>query len=128
MKTTKKAINEAPKYIIMLDPEECGANNADGFYKTLGAELYYKTLTANNIIEAMTEAESYFNETTYLINIAEKTGEVISELESIVYKDVLTTRNGSNWHICDYRHCEVPHNTAYNLQYKYFETIGKARE
>lgn len=127
MKITKKAINEAPKYIIMLDPLACGANNTDGFYR-FGFDLYFKTLTANTVIEAMAEAERYFNETTLAITIAEKTGEINSDTEGIVYKDILTTRGGKLWQICDDEHFELPYYTSYNLQYKSFELIGKVEE
>lgn len=123
MKLTKKMIKEAPKYIINLDPKSCGADNTEGFYKSLGAELYFKTLKADNLIDAMVEAESYFNETTYLINIAEKTSEVNEEIEGIVYKEILTTRGNKNWHKCDVAHSESPCNIAYNLEYKFFQLV-----
>lgn len=124
MKITKKAINEAPKYIILLDPKSCGANNKEGFYKALGAELYYKALNAKSILEAMAEAESYYNETTFLINIAEKTGEVDADTEGLVYNEILTTRSESNWHKCDRSHGEQPYKIAYNTTHKFFQLLG----
>lgn len=128
MKLTKKAIKEAPEYIIMLDPKACGASekSKNGFYKRLGCELYFKALSANTIIEAMKEAESYFDDTTYLITLSEKTGEVDTESESIIYKDILTTRANSNWHICDREHSERPCFTNYNPEFKFFDLYGNA--
>lgn len=126
MKITKKAIKEAPKYIMCLDPKACGADNVAGFDKALGAELYYRTMAATNMLDAMTEAESYFNDTTYLITIAGKTERVSDEAEGIIYKEILTTRSGHNWHRCDSAHSETPFEIAYNLEYKFFQGLGKA--
>lgn len=124
MKITKKAIKEAPKYIMTLDPKACGANNAEGFYKSLGAGLYYKTLTATSILEAMAEAESHYNETTYLITIAEKTGNADTNTDGIIYREILTTRGNYNWHICNDAHGELPATIAYNPEYKFFQIIN----
>lgn len=123
MKITKKAIKEAPQFIITLDPKSCGANNVEGFYKALTAELYFKTLAATNILEAMAEAESYYNETTYIINIAEKTGTADTDTDGIVYREILTTRGDHNWHVCDKAHSEAPAIIAYNPEYKFFQII-----
>lgn len=52
MKITKKAIKEAPEYIIRLDTKAGGTSKpkANGFYKILGVELYYKALTAQTLL------------------------------------------------------------------------------
>lgn len=123
MKITKKAIKEAPQYIMTLDPKACGANNAEGFYKSLGAVLYYKTLTAANILEAMTEAESYYDETTYMVTIAEKTGAADAATDGVVYREILATRSDHTWHVCDKAHSETPALIAYNPEYKFFQII-----
>lgn len=128
MKITKKAIKEAPQYIMTLDPKACGANNVEGFYKALGAEYYYKTLTATNILEAMAEAESYYNETTYLITIAEKTGAADTDTDGVIYREILTTRGDHNWHVCDKAHSETPALIAYNHEYKFFQIIDAYTE
>lgn len=126
MKITKKVINEAPKYIMVLDPKACGANNVDGFYNKgcSAIRLYYKTLKAKNILEAMDEAEQYFNETTYLITIAEKTGEADVNTDGVVYKEILTTRTQGHYHRCDEKHSETPFKIAYNPEFKFFEVLG----
>lgn len=106
---TKKMINAAAKYIVVID------------YKAQHGGLEYKTLKAENILEAMREAEMMFNETVYLINIAEKTRETSGDC--IVYKEVLTTRGHENWHMCDKAHSEVPAKIAHNVHYDYYEII-----
>lgn len=123
MKITKKVIKESPEYIMTLDPKSCGANNVLGFYKALGCDLYYKTMSANNILDAMTEAEEYFNETTYIITIAQKTGESDSDTEGVVYKEVLTTRGNGAWHKTDKDHSETPAKIAYNPEFKFFQLL-----
>lgn len=127
MKITKKAIKEAPEYIIRLDPKAGGTSKpkANGFYKIIGVELYYKALTAQTLLEAMQEAENYFYDTTYLIDIAVKTGDFDPDNEGIIYKDVLTTRGNKNWHICDKAHCEIAYYTAYNPEFIFFQMLGE---
>lgn len=129
MKFTKKVIKEAPEYIIRLDPKAGGTSKpkANGFYKILCDELYYKALTAQTLLEAMQEAENYFDDTTYLIDIAVKTGDFDTDNEGIVYKDILTTRGNKNWHICDKAHCEIACYTAYNPEFIFFQMIGEVR-
>ena len=124
MKITKKAIKEAPKFIMTLDPKACGANNVEGFYKALGSQLYYKTLAATNILEAMAEAESYYDETTYLISLEEKTVDADANTDGVVYREILATRGCSNWHLFDKAHSETPALIAYNPEYKFFQVIG----
>ena len=126
MKITKKAIKEAPKYIMCLDPKATGGENVKGFYKALGAELYYRTMAATNLLDAMTEAESFFDDSTYLITIAGKTERASEEVEGVIYKEILTTRDGFSWHRCDEAHSETPYEIAYNLEYKFFQGLGKA--
>ena len=130
MKFTKKVIKEAPEYIIRLDPKAGGTSKpkANGFYKILCDELYYKVLTAQTLLEAMQEAENYFDDTTYLIDIAVKTGDFDPDNEGVIYKDVLTTRGNKNWHICDKAHCEIACYTAYNPEFISFQMLGEVRD
>ncbi len=126
MKMTKKAMKEAPRYIMTLDPKTRCTPNADGFYKSLGAEYYYKALTAENLLDAMTEADSHFDDTTYIITIAEKTGTYDIETKSIIYKEILSSRSEGNWHRCDSAHHETPFAIAYDSEIIWFGTLCEA--
>lgn len=97
MKITKKTIKEQPDFMVIIDRASEFTNPQ--------YPIEIKPLNALTIIEAMNEAEKYIDDTIYLINIAEKTNEVIEN--KIVYRDILTHRS-RGWHICDEKHCETP--------------------
>lgn len=93
-KLTKKAIAAAPKYMVSIDWKASYRNTIDR-----------QMLNANNIFEAMKEAEELHDENVYLIRILEKTEEV-QENEFLVYEDRLTSRSRGNWHLTDAAHSE----------------------
>ena len=100
-KLTKKAIKAAPQYVMIID---WMVEYKNGFTKT--------TLEADNLLDAMTEAEQYKDENVYLIKIAEKTAETYDNDTAIVYDDILTTRS-YGWHRSDAQHSECAHRVAY---------------
>lgn len=101
MKLTKKAIKAAPKYVICIDWKAAYKNAID-----------YMVLNAQDIFEAMKEAEANFDENVYLMTIAEKTSEVVDDL-FIRYEDRFTCRGNKNWHITDEAHGEYVHSVCY---------------
>lgn len=105
MKITKKIIKEQPEFMIIIDRASEFTNPQ--------YPIEQKLLSASNIIEAMTEAEKYIDDTIYLINIAERTNEVFEE--KVVYKDILTHRS-HGWNICDEKHCENPFHYGLNVE------------
>lgn len=110
MKVTKKMINEANNYMVVIDHKA-------GFkpdFETIKLE-------ATTIFEAMKEAEKKFDETVYLVIIAEKQNTV--EDEKIIYKEVITNR-GNGWHTTDEEHCEVPYKYGFNPEFDFFENMG----
>ena len=72
----------------------------------------YKMLEADNLLDAMSEAEQYMDEDkVYLLNIlqANKAAHKVKGLPGIkenVYTDILTNR-GSGWHRTDAAHSEI---------------------
>ena len=112
MKLTKKMIKEAKEYIVMIDEKAS--------YET---GLKFKTLEAKNILEAMAEAESLFDERTYLIRIAEKTETVDESANGIIYKEILSTRSGYNWNTTDERRGETANNIAHNIEFDFFQLV-----
>lgn len=108
-KLTKKAIAAAAKYIVAIDYKAS--------YRPMTIE--YKVIKANDIFEAMQIADMLFDENTvYLLNIMEKTGEV-HENEYLVYEDKLTSRTEGNWHLTDAAHSEQPFKVLYNVEYDF---------
>lgn len=112
-KITKKAIKEAPAYIITID-----------YTVDTKKGLERKTLAATNLVEAMAEAETFFSEEVYLIDLAEKTGDIDADVNGLIYKDILTSRRRRNWHITDKQHSESPASTAYNLEFGFFQIVS----
>lgn len=108
-KLTKKAIAAAPKYILAIDYKAS--------YRPMTIE--YEIIEAADILEAMQIADRFFNEdTVYLLNIMEKTGEV-KENEFLEYKDKLTSRNRGDWHLTDAEHSEQPYTKWYHAEYHF---------
>ena len=101
---TKKAIANAPKYMVAIDWKAAYRNTID-----------FQPIEASDILEAMKIAEKFFNENVYLLAIMEKTGEV-HENEFLVYEDKLTSRNLGNWHPSDAEHSECPFNAVYHVE------------
>ena len=72
----------------------------------------YKVLEADNLLDAMSEAESYLEaEKVYLLNImqADKAGHKVKGMPGVkenTYTGILTNR-GSGWHRTDAAHSET---------------------
>ena len=105
---TKKAIKEAPKYMLFID------------WKTEHRPTYkafdYILMNSKNLIEAMNEAEAHIDETVYLVKVLEKTEEV-DEL-GIIYSAVLANRK-NGWHTNDLDHSEGKFEAAYNPNWSF---------
>ena len=110
MRVTKKMINEANNYMVLIDRKA-------GFKPDLEAVK----LEAVTIFEAMIEAEKKFDDTVYLISIFEKQNTV--EEEKIIYKEVITNR-GNGWHTTDEEHSEVPYKYGFYPEFDNFENMG----
>ena len=95
-KLTKKMISEAPKYIVVIDRADY-----TGFDKM--------PLNAKNLLDAMSEAETYHTEQAYMIQLLEKDGtEPLGDgFEGITYKGILASRTKGNFHKQDNAHCET---------------------
>ena len=90
------------EYIVAIDYR---AN-----YKPLTID--YKMLKAENLLDAMNEAEQYMDkETVYLLKIMKRSGAAHKvkgvDAREATYTDVLTNR-GNGWHSTDVAHCEQP--------------------
>lgn len=107
MKITKKAIATAPKYMVSID-YRAGYRNA----------IDFQLLNADNIFEAMQEAEKLHDENVYLLRILEKTGEV-HENEFLVYADKLISRSRGNYHLSDKEHGEVAFDALWHVEAKF---------
>jgi len=111
MKITKKAIKEAPEYMLVIDwKAEKRTEMNDPFT--------YKLLNATNVFEAMNEAEKEIDETVYLVKLLQKTGEIDKEdgeeaTLGIIYSAVLCNRT-NGWHTNDYDHGEGRFEATYN--------------
>lgn len=73
--------------------------------------IRYEKLRADNVIDAMREAEALFNEDVYLIDLMEsgairKTKEDGATHIRTSYHEILCTRDGERWHLHDAKHCE----------------------
>lgn len=95
-KITKKMISEAPKYMIAID-----RTDYSGFDKM--------PLTATNLMDAMSEAESYHTDKVYMIHLLEKGGVMAlgEGFEGIAYNGILASRTKGNFHKQDNAHCET---------------------
>ena len=105
-KLTKETIASQARFIIIID-------------RKIGLLEVIK-LESRGIFESMYEAEKYIDDTVYLINIAEKTNEVINN-EMIVYNEILTN-SGKGW-----RACEQQYKHGYNVEFNYFENLGQIK-
>lgn len=89
------------KYIACIDYKAS--------YKPLTLE--YKVLDANNILDAMNEAEKLLDgEKVYLIKVMERKHTKAAAgwpkgAKAVVYRDILTNR-GNGWHSTDEAHSE----------------------
>ena len=84
------------KYIIVID------------YKASSDKSFRQvTLEAQNILDAMNEAEQHINDSVYLIVLAERTGKTdkIPGGKVSHFKEILVNRK-SGWHVCDQKHGE----------------------
>lgn len=121
MKITKKLMKEAPEFVICVDPKS-GSDYSYNWKEmemqhSMGVELYFKTMSASSVLDAMREADTYWDDNVYIITIGQKS---YADDECIVYKDILSCRNEWNWHIADEQHMETPWELRYNPEYKYF--------
>lgn len=94
--------NMKNEYIVAID---YSAN-----YKPMTID--YKMLKAENLLDAMNEAEQYMDkETVYLLKIMKRSGAAHKvkgvDAQEATYTDVLTNR-GNGWHNTDAVHCEQP--------------------
>ena len=116
MKITKKAIKEAPEYILVIDwKAEKRKPYSDPFT--------YKLLSAKNIFEAMNEAEKKIDDTVYLVKLLQKTSKIDNEEQpdeslGIIYSAVLCNRK-NGWHTNDYDHGEGRFEATYNPTWNY---------
>ena len=117
MKMDNKAIENLVRFILII--------NRKTEYSNLYEPIEVIKLESCGIIEAMYESEKYIDDTVYLINIAEKTNEVINN-EMIVYKEILTNK-GTGWHACDKDHGEQQYKHGYNVEFNYFENLGQIK-
>lgn len=108
-KITKKAIKEAHNYTIAIDycidTRSHKAGNLRAWHNT---HWNMVALNADNLLDAMSEAEAYFNEDTYMMHLLEKTGNLLNadEYPTIEYKAVLASRHKGAWHRHDQHHGE----------------------
>ena len=97
MKITKKAIKEAPAFIIGIDYKAS--------YKPMTIEL--KSLTADNLLDVMKEANNYWDdETVWCLLIYRKTD--IVEDDAIKYEECLGAWRENRWQTK-----EIDHLTPY---------------
>ena len=84
------------KYIAVIDPK---AEYHRGFK--------FQELEAKDITEAMNEAETLMDETTYLVKIALKIGKavIVHGVRKTYFLEALTNR-GNGWHVNDQKHSE----------------------
>lgn len=99
-KLTKKMISEAPKFMIAIDYLTSSPNYNRSWHKV--------ALTAENMMDAMDETETYFKEDVYMIHILQKSGteQVEYDLTCITYDAILATRYKGAFHRHDDRHGE----------------------
>ena len=84
--------------------------------------IRYEKLRADNVIDAMREAEALFNEDVYLIDLMEsgavrKTKEDGMTHIRTSYHEILCTRDGERWHLHDAKHYEGESRGAYHNIY-----------
>lgn len=86
------------KYIAIIDYKASVKNGFD-----------HVALEANNLLDAMNEAENLLTDDVYLVDIAEKSGksEKIKGCKETPFTEVLRNR-GHGWHRCDSEHGEHP--------------------
>lgn len=82
----------APKYVLIIDFK---ADAPTGFK--------YEDLKANDLYEAIEEADSYFDDDIYLLKICEKYGKTVkgeyTGQKVTNYSAILCKRSASGWHI-----------------------------
>lgn len=116
MKITKKAIKEAPEFMLVIDwKAEKRKEMLDPFT--------YKLLNATNVFEAMDEAEQVIDDTVYLVKLLQKTGKIDNEEQpeeslGIIYSAVLCNRT-NGWHTNNYAHGEGRFEATYNPTWNY---------
>lgn len=116
MKITKKAIKEAPEFMMVIDWK---AEKRDA----MGEPFTYKMMKAADVFEAMNEAERHIDDTVYLIKILKKTGALDNdgkpeECLGIIYSAVLCNRK-NGWHTNDHKHSEGRFEATYNPTWLY---------
>ena len=105
MKITKKAIKEAATYCIAIDYLTGSESEKNRRMSDWGNTHWnFKAMKASNLMDALTEAETYHTEDTYMIHLFEKTGSLNEN--GIEYKPILASRTKGNWHRHDNQHSE----------------------
>lgn len=90
MKITKKVIKEAPAFILGIDYKSS--------YKPLTIDL--ESLIADNLLDAMKEANNYFDyETVWCLRIYSKTD--IIEDDRIYYKQIIGANRENRWEVLE---------------------------
>lgn len=83
------------KYIVVVDQRGCK-----------GFDIH--DLRANNLVEAMSEAERFWNGSVYLIRIAERVGRIERREGNKIakFREIICNR-WHGWHPCDNDHSET---------------------
>lgn len=84
--------------------------------------IRYEKLHSDNVIDAMREAEAFFDEDVYLIDLMEsgairKTKEDGMTYIRTSYHEILCTRDGKRWHLHDEQHWETSILSHYHYVY-----------
>ena len=90
-KLTKKFVKEAATYMLLIDKL-----NTPGFET--------EVLEADNLIDAMDEANERFNAATYMLSILEKTGETIDD-NGMTYREIMRSRTEGRWATMKHEGC-----------------------
>lgn len=106
---TKKAIKEAPHYMVVIDWKA----DKRPLYKAFD----YKLLDAVDVLAAMDEAETFFTDDVYMIYVLEKTSDTTDM--GILYGSVLCSRQVGNYHKADAAHSEGGFWATYNPEWNF---------
>ena len=84
--------------------------------------IRYERLNSDNVIDAMREAEAFFDDRVYLIDLLEsgairKTKEDGTTHIRTSYHEILCTRDGKRWHLHDEQHLEISCFSTYRHVY-----------
>lgn len=105
------------KYVLYID------------YLATAAKSYeYKAMTANNITDAIIEADAQFTDEMYLIRIMQKVGKTTTEksVKRERYEAILCERGSRRWHKNNEENSENEHKvsryTGYNSEWYEIDT------